>query len=493
LPDYILALDQGTTSSRAIVFDRSGLPRAIAQQEISQNYAQPGWVEHDPEDIWRSVVAVGREAITKAQLKPQDIATIGIANQRETTLVWDRRSGVPIYPAIVWQDRRTAAMCDALREHETLFADRTGLVLDPYFSATKIAWLRRNVPGGSSNDLAFGTVDAFLISRLTGGRVHATDFTNASRTLLYDIRRMRWSEELLTTLDIPADMLPTVVPSSGVVAETDPEWFGRPIPIAGIAGDQQAALFGQACFRAGMGKNTYGTGCFLLRHVGRDAPRSQNRLLTSPVAGRAISSAEYALEGSVFSAGGAMQWLRDGLGILETVADSHGLAESVTDTGGVYLVPAFTGLGAPYWDAQARGALVGLTRGTGRAHIARAALESIAYQARDVIEAMDRDCHPAKFSQLRVDGGACANDFLMQFQADILGIPVVRPRVTETTGLGGAFLAGLAVGFWKSCDEIESIWQADRVFEPAMPDEFADERYRGWQDAVRRVILPTAR
>lgn len=487
---YILSLDQGTTSSRAILFDRHGRVRAMAQREIPQFYPQSGWVEHDPEAIWESQLAVAREAMAQAGAEARDVQAIGIANQRETTLVWDRQTGEAIYPAIVWQDRRTADMCESLRADgfEATLSDRTGLLADAYFSATKLAWILEHVPDARERALdgrlAFGTVDTFLLWRLTEGRVHATDATNASRTLLFDIHSFGWSNDLLARFGIPRELLPRVLHSSTVAGHASPRWFGGEIPIAGIVGDQQGATFGQACFRPGMAKSTYGTGCFLLLNTGDEPKRSTHRLLTTVAA--SAGDPEYALEGSVFVAGAAVQWLRDDLGIIDRACDVEPLAASVPSTDGVYLVPSFVGLGAPYWDPHARGAIVGLTRGKGKAHIARATLESIAYQCRDVLEAMTLDCgEPLR--ELRVDGGASANDFLMQFQADILGLPVVRPTVTETTALGAAYLAGLATGFWQTREEIESLWERDRRFEPSMDAAQRKRLYSGWKEAVSRV------
>lgn len=476
---FVLALDQGTTSSRAILFNRAGIPVAMAARELPQSYPQPGWVEHDPEVIWATQLSAAREVLRTVAI--EDVAAIGITNQRETTLLWDRATGAPVHPALVWQDRRTAARCEALREEdwEPKIQALTGLRLDSYFSATKLEWLLRESP--ATERLAFGTVDSFLLWRLTGGAVHATDTTNASRTLLYDIHRKEWSPELLALFEIPGEILPHVVPSSGIVGHTLAELFGRSIPIAGIAGDQQAACFGQTCFHPGMVKSTYGTGCFLLAPTGDEAVTSTHRLLTTLAA-----PAGYALEGSVFAAGAAVQWLRDELGIISRADEIDALAASVPDTAGVHVVPAFVGLGAPYWDPHARGAILGLTRGAGRAHIARATLESIAFQCRDVLEAMAQD-RGEPFREVRVDGGAAANDLLMQMQANILGVPVVRPKVTETTALGVAYLAGLATGFWESRDEIASLWQRDRTFEPQWSDGQRETAYIGWQDAVRRV------
>jgi glycerol kinase len=486
--DYILALDQGTTSSRAIVFDRAGAIVSLAQQEFSQYFPQPGWVEHDAEEIWRSQLAVMRQALRDARLSARDIAAIGITNQRETVVLWDRRSGEPVGRAIVWQDRRTADLCAELRANgsEELFTSRTGLLLDPYFSGTKLAWMMEHVPGlrrrAEAGELAFGTVDAWLIWKLSNGAVHVTDASNASRTLLYNIHSGRWDEELLSLLDIPLQLLPTVVDSSAVVAHTADTILGARVPVAGIAGDQQAALFGQACHRPAMVKNTYGTGCFMLMHTGDMAVRSRHRLLTT-VAWQRNGAREYALEGSVFIAGAVVQWLRDGLGIIETSAEVERLASSVNDNGGVYFVPAFTGLGAPHWDPGARGVIVGLTRGSGAGHIARAAVESMAYQTTDVIDAMRADC-AMPLAELRVDGGAARNDALMQFQADLLGVPVVRPKITETTALGAAYLAGLAVGYWQNTEEIARQWQVDRRFDPAMARDQVQELLSGWRRAV---------
>jgi glycerol kinase len=488
---HVLALDQGTTSSRAIVFDDSGSIVSLAQQEFQQIFPQPGWVEHDPQEIWDSQIAVAREALAAAGLSAGDVAALGITNQRETTLVWDRRTGLPVTNAIVWQDRRTAAMCDRLKIQglEPLFRERTGLVLDPYFSGTKLAWILDHVHGAReaavAGRLAFGTVDSWLIWKLTGDGLHATDVTNASRTLLYDIYRQDWDGELLAALGVPRAMLPEVRPSSEVYAETLPGLFGTPLPIAGVAGDQQAALFGQACLRTGMAKSTYGTGCFLLLNTGDRPIRSRHELLTTP-AWKIGGRTEYALEGSVFVGGAVVQWLRDGLGIIRSSSEVEALAASVPDAGGVVLVPAFTGLGAPHWDPYARGALVGITRGTTAAHLARAALEAIAFQVADVLGAMEADAG-APLAELRVDGGAAANDLLMQFQADVTGVPVVRSRVQETTALGAAWLAGLATGVWKGTDEITARWQAERTFDPALDRARAGELKARWSRAVERA------
>jgi glycerol kinase len=492
---YLLALDQGTSSSRSIVFDREGRMVAVAQRELRQIYPRPGWVEHDPMEIWTDQRATARDALAKAGLKAGDIAAIGITNQRETTLLWDRATGEPLHRAIVWQDRRSEDICVRLRADGMAdpIRDKTGLVIDPYFSGTKLRWLLDHVPDArrraERGELAFGTIDTWLIWQLTRGRVHATDVSNASRTMLFDIRRGRWDEELLTMLDIPASLLPEVHPSSHRYADIDAEVLGEPVPIGGVAGDQQAALFGQACFDAGMAKNTYGTGCFLLMHTGPAFKSSQNGLLTTRAAQRGTAPA-YALEGSVFVGGAVVQWLRDGLRAIEGSAEVQALAETVPDAGGVMMVPAFTGLGAPYWNADARGTLTGLTRGTTVAHIARAALESIAYQSAALLSAMSRDAVASggdPVVELRVDGGACVNDLLMQFQADLLGIPVVRPRVIETTALGAAYLAGLSCGVFAGLDELAAQWQAERTFYPTMPRERAAELMENWARAVRQA------
>ena len=488
---FILALDQGTTSSRAILFDQRGEIQGIAQKEFRQIFPQPGWVEHDPNEIWATQLAVATEAVARAGLHARDIAAIGITNQRETSIVWDRNTGQPVYNAIVWQDRRTAPMCDVLKAagHEARVTAKTGLVLDAYFSATKVKWILENVrtarARANAGELLFGTVDAWLIWKLTGGGVHATDTTNASRTLFYDINAGAWDDELLALFDVPRSMLPEIRDSSCRFADTAGDIFAARIPIAGVAGDQQAALFGQRCTAPGMVKNTYGTGCFMLMHTG-DAPiRSRNKLVTT-AACAAGGRAQYALEGSVFVAGAAVQWLRDGLGIIKASADIEPLAASVNDNGGVYLVPAFAGLGSPHWDPYARGAIVGLTRGATAAHIARATLESIAYQTADVLRAMEDDAR-IKLAELRVDGGATRNDLLMQFQADLLGVPVVRPKVYETTALGAAYLAGLGVGYWNSAADIDDQWQAERVFEPRMSRDQAAALIAEWTTAVERT------
>ena len=494
---YLLALDQGTSSSRSIVFDEHGRIRAMAQREFRQHYPRPGWVEHDPMEIWSSQLETAREALQRAGLQAGDIRSIGITNQRETTLVWERRSGRPIHPAIVWQDRRAEPLCAQLREagHGDWVRERTGLVIDAYFSATKIRWLLDRVPGARAaaerGELAFGTVDSWLLWQLTGGRVHATDVSNAARTLLLDIRTQRWDAELLALFDIPASLLPEVRPSSHVFGETLPELLGASVPVGGMAGDQQSALFGQACLSPGQAKNTYGTGCFMLMHAGERFRASENGLVTTSACrtgGAAVP--EFALEGSVFIGGAVVQWLRDGLRAIESSHEVQALAASVPDAGGVLMVPAFTGLGVPYWDAEARGTIVGLTRGTTMAHIARAALESIAFQSAALLQAMSRDAVAAggePVSELRVDGGACVNDLLMQFQADLLGIPVLRPKVIETTALGAAFLAGLSAGVWRDPAELAALWQAERVFHPTLPRERAQERMAQWERAVRQA------
>ncbi|MEF2277790.1 glycerol kinase GlpK [Deinococcus sp. YIM 134068] len=490
---YILALDQGTTSSRAIVFDRGGTIVSKAQKEFTQHFPQPGWVEHDAGEIWATQSGVMQEALSSAGLRASDLAAIGITNQRETTLLWDRRSGQPIHRAIVWQDRRTAGLCDELREagHAELFQQKTGLVLDAYFSGTKVRWLLDHVPGArrraEAGELCFGTVDSWLIYKLTEGGLHLTDASNASRTLLYNIHTGDWDDDLLALLDIPRSLMPEVRDSSGVCGQTAPGLLGAQVPIAGIAGDQQAATFGQACLEVGMAKNTYGTGCFMLLNTGAEAPASRHRLLTT-VGWQLGGHRTYALEGGVFVAGAVVQWLRDGLGIIRSAAEVEDLAARVPDSGGVYLVPAFVGLGAPYWDPYARGTVVGLTRGTTAAHIARAALESVAFQSAELLDAMQQDTEHSgiQLRELRVDGGGSINDAMMQFQADILGVPVVRPRITETTALGAASLAGLAVGFWSGLDELKSLWQVGRRFEPTLGGDERHNRLHHWKRAVER-------
>ncbi len=496
---FILALDQGTTSSRAIVFDAEGAPRAIAQREFRQLYPQPGWIEHDPYEIWITQRDVAREAVEQAGIAATEIRAIGITNQRETTLLWDRQTGEPLYNAIVWQDRRTAAMCSELRASgaEPTVRAKTGLMFDPYFSGTKLAWMLDHLPGARARaergELAFGTVDTWLAWNFSQSRTHVTDPSNASRTLLFNIHTGDWDGELLSILRIPRAILPDVYPSAHVFGMAAPEILGEAAAIAGIAGDQQAALFGQGCHRSGMAKNTYGTGCFMLLHTGERAVASANGLVTTAAAqlGRARDARdadkEYALEGSVFAAGAVVQWLRDEMRFFSSSAEISALAASVPDNGGVYLVPAFAGLGAPHWDPFARGTIVGLTRGSGRAHLARAALESIAYQSADVLDAMQKDSGE-KLSELRVDGGAAANDLLMQFQADVLGVPVVRPRVLETTALGAAYLAGLATSLWSSREEIAAHWEMERRFEPQMNRDAAEELLARWRAAVHRSL-----
>ena len=486
---FVLALDQGTTSSRSILFDHDGAIVAVAQREFTQHFPRSGWVEHDAEEIWATQVATVAEVLARAHAKLTDLAAIGITNQRETTVLWDRASGRPVAPAIVWQDRRTADTCARLKAegHEPEVARRTGLLLDPYFSGTKLAWLLDSDPSlrarAERGELAFGTIDSWLAWKLSEGAQHLTDATNASRTLLLNIATGEWDDHVLELLRVPRAVLPRVVPSSLARGEAFAVLGGHQIPLGGIAGDQQAALFGQACFSPGMAKNTYGTGCFVLMNTGREPQASANRLLTT-VAWQ-LDELHYALEGSVFVGGAVVQWLRDGLGFIEKSSEVEALAATVPDAGGVYLVPAFTGLGSPHWDAYARGTMVGLSRGTTRAHIARAALEAIAFQSAEVLMAMQRDAGQP-LVELRVDGGATANDLLMQFQADLLGVPVIRPKVIETTALGAAYLAGLAVGFWESLDEVAANWQMDRRFEPVMPREDAAARLRQWERAVAR-------
>ncbi|GAC1363713.1 MAG: glycerol kinase GlpK [Ktedonobacteraceae bacterium] len=493
---YVLALDQGTTSSRAILFDHAGTIVSSAQQEFPQIYPSPGLVEHDPEAIWSSQLAVAQEAIKKAGVKASDIAALGITNQRETALVWEKSTGKPVFNAIVWQSRLTAPICEELiaRGFDKEIRARTGLVTDAYFSGTKVKWILDNVPGARAKadrgELLFGTVDTFLIWRLTGGRVHVTDYTNASRTLLFNIYEGKWDDVLLNELGVPRSMLPTVMPSSAIYGETEPELFGGPIKLAGIAGDQQAATFGQACYEVGMAKNTYGTGSFMLLNTGSKSVPSKNGLLTTIAWGLnnpAHPDLTYALEGSIFVTGAAVQWLRDGLKAIKNSVDVEALAATESDNGGVYFVPAFVGLGAPHWDSYARGAIVGLTRGSTIGHVARATLESMCYQTRDVLEAMVADSGAA-LKALRVDGGAVVNNLLMQFQADILGVPVQRPKVAETTALGAAYLAGLAVGYWANMQEVSEYWVLDRTFEPKMSAEQRDELYGHWKRAVERSL-----
>jgi glycerol kinase len=488
---YILALDQGTTSSRAILFDHGGAVASVAQREFPQIFPKPGWVEHDPKEIWASQIAVAAEALARVPGGTAGVAAIGITNQRETTVVWDRETGEPIYNAIVWQDRRTADRCDKLKADgfEDLVRQRTGLVIDAYFSGTKAAWILDNVEGAragaAAGRLAFGTIDSWLVWQLTGGRVHVTDVSNASRTMLFNIHTLKWDEDLLGMLGVPASLLPEVHASSEVYGRVAGGLGLSGVPVAGIAGDQQAALFGQMCVTPGMAKNTYGTGCFLLQNTGERPVESANRLLTT-VAWQVGGRTEYALEGSVFIGGAVVQWLRDGLGLIQHSQDVERLAASVPDNGGVYLVPAFAGLGAPHWDAYARGTIVGLTRGANAGHIARAAIESIAYQVGDLLDAVHRDAG-IPLGELRVDGGAARNDMLLQFQADLLGAPVVRPTVTETTAIGAAYLAGLAVGFWASPEEIARQWKAERRFDPSMPEPEAGRLRDRWHDALARA------
>lgn len=487
---YILALDQGTTSSRAILFDHTGSIKDVAQEEFDQIFPKPGWVEHNAEQIWDTQSRVAKAVLKKAGCSSSDVAAIGITNQRETTVVWDRRTGKPIFNAIVWQDRRTAGFCDELKAggHQDLIRKKTGLVIDAYFSGTKVRWILNNVEGArdlaNAGHLAFGTIDSWLVWHLTGGKRHITDVTNASRTLLYNIHNGDWDDELLALLDVPRNMLPEVCSSSEVYGHTSASMFDTSIPISGIAGDQQAALFGQMCTSEGMVKNTYGTGCFMLMNTGEKAVESTNNLLTT-VAWKIGESTHYALEGSIFIAGAVVQWLRDGLGIISSSKEIESLAKSVPDNGGIYIVPAFAGLGAPHWDQYARGTIAGITRGTTRAHFARAALEGIAYQVDDVLEAMEADSG-LKLTEMRVDGGAAANDLLMQFQADMLQVPVLRPKVLETTALGAAYLAGLAVGFWDSQEEIARQWQIDQRYEPNMDKNAVGTLKKGWQKALEK-------
>ncbi|OAT73621.1 glycerol kinase GlpK [Parageobacillus thermoglucosidasius] len=490
---YILSLDQGTTSSRAILFNQKGEIVHISQREFTQYFPKPGWVEHNANEIWGSILAVIATVLSETSIKPEQVAAIGITNQRETTIVWDKRTGLPIYNAIVWQSRQTADICEQLKQqgYDDLFREKTGLLIDPYFSGTKVKWILDNVEGArekaEKGDLLFGTVDTWLIWKLSGGRVHVTDYSNASRTLLFNIHTLQWDEEILTILGIPKSMLPEVRPSSEVYAKTIPHhFFGVEVPIAGAAGDQQAALFGQACFEEGMAKNTYGTGCFMLMNTGEKAVQSKHGLLTT-IAWGIDGKVEYALEGSIFVAGSAIQWLRDGLRMIKQASDSETYAEKVDSTDGVYVVPAFVGLGTPYWDSDVRGAVFGLTRGTTKEHFIRATLESLAYQTKDVLTAMEADSGIA-LKTLRVDGGAVKNNFLMQFQSDMLGVPVERPVINETTALGAAYLAGLAVGYWKDRKEIATQWQLERQFEPKMAKEKQEKLYDGWKKAVKAAM-----
>ena len=490
---YILAIDQGTTSSRSIIFDHSGNIKTTAQKEFNQIYPQPGWVEHDAMEIWSSQASVISEAIINAGLKPIDIAGIGVTNQRETSIIWDKETGIPIYNAIVWQDRRTSEYCNSLKEdgHEQSIRDKTGLIIDAYFSATKIKWILDHVPGArdkaATNKLAFGTVDSWIIWNLTGGKAHVTDVSNASRTMIYNINTLQWDEDLLKLFDVPISILPEVRSSSEIYGTTTGNFLAHKIPIAGIAGDQQAALFGQMCITPGMVKNTYGTGCFMLMNIG-DKPIITTHKLITTIAWQINGATQYALEGSIFIGGAVVQWLRDGLGIISSASDVEALASKVSDSGGVTIVPAFAGLGAPHWNQEARGTIVGITRGTTSAHIAYAALESICFQTMDVLNAMQADAS-TKIKELRVDGGASINNMLMQMQADILHTNVVRPVITETTALGAAYLAGLAVGFWKDIDELSSQWQKDRLFVPQIQNP--EQRIKKWQKAVRAAIAWT--
>ena len=485
MPNFILSIDQGTTSSRAIVFDKAGNIISLAQKEFTQSYPQPGWVEHNPSEIWSTQASVVAEAIIRAGLTPKDIAAIGITNQRETTVVWDKETGQPVYPAIVWQDRRTAGYCDSLKEeYGKKIQEKTGLIVDAYFSATKVKWILENVTGAQQKadegKLLFGTIDSWLIWNLTGGKTHVTDVTNASRTMLYNIHSLSWDDELLQLFGVPKSMLPAVRSSSEVYGETAGQLLAHKIPIAGIAGDQQSALFGQMCIEQGMVKNTYGTGCFMLMNIGDKPILSKNNLVTT-IAWKLGNKIEYALEGSIFIGGAVVQWLRDGLGLISSSGDVEELAAKVADNGGVYLVPAFAGLGAPHWNGHARGTMVGLTRGTTAAHIARAALESIAFQTAEVLQAMESDSGTS-IKELRVDGGATVNNLLMQIQADLLGAKVVRPQITETTAMGAAYLAGLAIGFWENVEEIKNQWKLNRSFEPSGIN--TEAQLQGWQKAV---------
>jgi len=492
LAKYIIALDQGTTSSRAIIFNHNGTIVSTASKEFKQIYPQPGWVEHDPTEIWSSQIEVAKTALYKAALEADDIAAIGITNQRETAIVWDKKTGKPVYNAIVWQCRRTAPICDQLKKKglAEIIQKKTGLVVDAYFSGTKIKWILDHVGGArekaQKGEVLFGTVDSWLIWNLTKGKTHITDYSNASRTMLFNINNLDWDEEILTELDIPREMLPKVLPSSHIYGSTDKEIFGAEIPISGDAGDQQAALFGQACYEPGMAKNTYGTGCFILMNTGEKIVPSKNGLLTT-IAWGVNGKVEYALEGSIFIGGAVVQWLRDEIGLIKNSKEIEKYALKVKDTNGVYLVPAFVGLGAPYWDMYARGIIIGLTRGAKKEHILRAAEESIAYQSRDVLEVIQKDSG-ISLKKLKVDGGAVRDNFLMQFQSDILGVPVVRPKVTETTALGAAYLSGLAVGYWKDQEEIAQKWKVDREFSPNMDEETKEKLYKGWKKAVSRSL-----
>ncbi|MCY9588550.1 glycerol kinase [Paenibacillus chitinolyticus] len=493
MSSYIMSIDQGTTSSRAILFNHEGQIVHTAQQEFPQYFPQPGWVEHNANEIWASVLAVVATCLIESGVKPEQVAGIGITNQRETAVVWDKRTGEPVYNAIVWQSRQTQQICDELKQRglEQKFRDKTGLLLDAYFSGTKVKWILDHVEGAREKaergELLFGTIDTWLIWRLTVGEAHVTDYTNASRTLMFNIHELRWDEELLELLTIPAGMLPEVRSSSEVYAHTsESHFFGAKVPVAGVAGDQQAALFGQACFDKGMAKNTYGTGCFMLMNTGEQAVTSSHGLLTT-IAWGLDGKVQYALEGSIFVAGSAIQWLRDGLRMIKTAKDTETYAARVESTDGVYVVPAFVGLGTPYWDSDVKGAVFGLTRGTTKEHFIRATLEALAYQTKDVLAAMEADAH-TKLKKLRVDGGAVSNDFLLQFQSDMLGVPVERPLINETTALGAAYLAGLAVGYWKDCAEIAAQWSVGGTFEPEMPQQRSEQLYSGWQKAVHAAM-----
>lgn len=489
---YVMAMDAGTTSNRAIIFDNNSKVIGVSQKEFTQHFPNAGWVEHDAEEIWSTMSMVMKEAVEQAGIAASDISAIGITNQRETAVVWDKKTGRPIYNAIVWQSRQTSEICEDLKKRGLTdeFKEKTGLVIDAYFSGTKVKWILDNVEGAreqaEKGELLFGTIDTWLIWKLTGGKVHVTDYSNASRTLMFNIRELCWDDKLLEYLTVPKSMLPEVHSSSEVYGNTIPSILGAAIPIAGAAGDQQAALFGQTCFEPGMAKNTYGTGCFMLMNTGTKIHTSENGLVTT-IAWGLDGKVEYALEGSIFVAGAAIQWLRDGIRLIDTAPDSEWVAKKVKDTGGVYVVPAFVGLGAPYWDMNARGMIIGITRGTTKAHIVRATLDSMAYQTRDVLSAMEADSH-IKLAALRVDGGAVANNVLMQFQADLLGVPVDRPQIIETTALGAAYLAGLAVGVWKSKDELKHTWKLDNRFEPQMQSEEADKLYKGWRKAVKHSM-----
>lgn len=489
---YVMALDAGTTSNRAIIFDKDSRIIGVAQKEFTQYFPEAGWVEHDAEEIWGTMLEVMRGALESAGIQPSDIAAIGITNQRETAVVWDRKTSKPVYNAIVWQSRQTADICEELKKKGLTeeFQEKTGLLIDAYFSGTKVKWILDRVEGArakaEAGELAFGTIDTWLVWKLTGGKVHVTDYSNASRTLMFNINTLQWDDALLGYLDVPKSILPEVRPSSQVYGETVPSILGAPIPVAGMAGDQQAALFGQNCFEPGMAKNTYGTGCFLLMNTGTTPKKSKNGLVTTIAWGQG-GKVEYALEGSIFVGGSAIQWLRDGIRLVDSAPDSEWIAKKVKSTDGVYVVPAFVGLGAPYWDMDARGMIIGITRGTTKAHIVRATLDSLAYQTRDVLSAMEADSG-AKLSALKVDGGATANNLLMQFQADILGVPVERPQIVETTALGAAYLAGLAVGVWKSKEELGKSWQLDTRFEPSLDKAEADKLYKGWRKAVKHAM-----